>query len=79
MRGERGYSTPEEAALAGFDPRYARVVGTRYVSDELAEVELETNTPEAPYPYFLQVTRTNRLWFEGASGNAPSYPEAEPR
>lgn len=52
MNAERGYATPEEAALAGFDPRFARVVVTLYVSDDLAEVELETNTPDAPYPYF---------------------------
>jgi hypothetical protein len=79
MQGVQGYSSPGEAALAGFDPRYARVVVTRYVNDDLAEVELETNTPEAPYPYFVQVTRMEGLWFEGSSGNGPSYPEAEPR
>lgn len=78
-QGDRGYPTPEEAALAGLDPRYARVVVTRYESDDLAEVELATNTPEAPYPYFVQATRMNGLWFEGPSSNAPSYPEAEPR
>jgi hypothetical protein len=63
----------------GLDPTYARVVVTRYVNDDLAEVELETNTPEAPYPYFVQVDRINGRWFEGSSGNGPSYPEAEAR
>jgi hypothetical protein len=76
---EPGYSSPEEAALAGFDPRFARVVVTRYVDDESVEVELETNTPEAPYPYFVQVRRVEERWFEGPSANGPSFPEAEPR
>jgi hypothetical protein len=79
MHGERGYPTPDEAAMAGFDPRYARVVVTRYVNDDLAEVELATNTREAPYSYFVTVRRTGGVWFEGASGNGPSFPEAEPR
>lgn len=78
-QGDRGYPTPQEAALAGFDPRYARVVVTRFVNDDLAEVELATNTSEAPYPCFVQVTRMDGLWFEGSSGNGPSYPEAGPR
>jgi hypothetical protein len=48
--------------MAGFDPRYARVVATRFVNENLAEVELTTNTSVAPYPYFVQVERVDARW-----------------
>ena len=67
--GTDGYSTPEEAAMADFDPRYARVVATRFVDDDLAEVGLSVNTPETPYPYFVQAMCVNGRWYEGPSGN----------
>lgn len=73
MASERGYSTPEEAALGGFDPRYARVVRTRQgtpaphclleMGGNEVEVELATNEPPIEYPYFVHVERRGERWY----------------
>jgi hypothetical protein len=73
------YSTPEEAALAGFDPRYARVVHVRVdrptptclmpLRENEAEVELATNEPPYEYPYFVHVERVGDFWEERQSHN----------
>jgi hypothetical protein len=74
----KGYLTPDEAALSGFDPRFARVV--RVVrsqdwsealvkDDDHMVVELATNEPPREYPYFVFVERRQGLWFEGMSHN----------
>lgn len=72
------YSTPEEAALAGF-PRYARVVRVRLdrstptclmpLRENEAEVELATNEPPYEYPYFVHVERVGDFWEERQSHN----------
>jgi hypothetical protein len=74
-----GYSTPEEAALAGFDPRYARVVQVRFdrptptclmpLGQNEAEVELATNEPPYEYRYFVHVERVGDFWEEKVSNN----------
>jgi hypothetical protein len=75
---ESGYLTPEEAALAGFDPRYARVVRTRdateatcgsTLSENEVEVELATNDAPYEYPYFVHVERIGERWREAVSHN----------
>ena len=73
------FSTPEEAALAGFDPRYARVVQVRFdrstptclmpLPQNEAEVELATNEPPYEYPYFVHVERVGDFWEERVSHN----------
>ena len=70
-----GFPTPEEAALAGFDSRYARVVETRYWDDDHAEVYLATNEDPTLYPYFVQAVRVEGMWHEGGSANVPFRPD----
>ena len=73
-----GYATPEEAAISGFDARYARVVGMVHgtcVNDfdpedvDHYEVELATNEAPSEYTYFVHVYREGDLWFEASSHN----------
>lgn len=68
------FATPEEAALADFDPGYARVVETLYHGPDLAEVQLATNEEPNLYPYFVRCHRGPDGWTEGASANAPMSP-----
>jgi hypothetical protein len=73
----RGYPTPEEAALGGFDPRFARVVAARWGDWDCTaepdgvevEIELATNEPPSEYEYFVHVQRRGKLWYEGQSHN----------
>jgi hypothetical protein len=58
-----GHDTPEAAALADFDPRFARVVRTT-VTGERATVELATNEPPTEYPYWVRCVRINGRWYE---------------
>ena len=79
---ERGYDTPEEAALAGFPHGQARVVQIRTGSqgpdctinlgNDEVEVELATNEPPHEYPYFVHIERRHDRWFEGISHNQPA-------
>ena len=71
---ETGFETPEEAAMQGWDRRYARVVAVRelkrdYLEGEWVEVELATNEEPRAYPYFVNVQRRDGRWFEGLSHN----------
>jgi hypothetical protein len=66
---ERGYPSPEEAALAGFDSRFARIVRVRSQDVDHVEVELATNEPPREYPYFVHVERIGELWHEATSHN----------
>jgi len=66
------YSTPEETAVTGFDPRYARVVRTIYRGSDEAEVELATNEEPYLYHYWVRCHRGDEGWVEIASGNAPT-------
>jgi hypothetical protein len=74
------YSTPEEAALAGFDPRYARVVRVRFdqptptclmpLGQNEAEVELATNEPPWESTHTsCTFERVGDLWEERQSHN----------
>jgi hypothetical protein len=56
-----------EAALAGFDPRYARVVRVTFNSPDEAVVELATNEEPYLYPYFVYCYRMQGRWVEGDS------------
>lgn len=67
-----GYATPEEAALADFDLRYARVVRTVFYGPDDAEVELATNEEPYLYPYFIRCSRGPEGWIETGGGNGPS-------
>jgi hypothetical protein len=66
-----GYATPEEAALAGFPARYARVADVRYSSDgQRAEVDLVTNEEPTVHPYFAHCSRDEHgRWHEDQSFN----------
>ena len=66
---DRQFDTPEEAAVAGFDPRFARVVEVSYKDETHAVVELSTNEPPVEYPYFVRVERVRGRWVEIASHN----------
>lgn len=68
---EGRYPTPEDAALATFDPRYAQVMEIVFFGPDEAEVELATNEEPYLYPYFVQCRRVVGGWIEGASGNGP--------
>jgi hypothetical protein len=79
VSSERGYRTPEEAALAGFPSGLARVVRLRtdpaewacqvdHPADEV-EVELMTNEPPSEHGYFVHVECRARRWFEGIGHN----------
>jgi hypothetical protein len=71
------YATPEQAALAGFDPQFAHVIGVvrSYAvhgfepdDDDHLEVELATNERPREYPYFVHVERDgDGRWREGVS------------
>jgi len=73
------YSTPEEAALAGSNPRFARVVRVRFdrstptclmpLRENEAEIELAMNEPPYEYPYFVHVERVADFWEERQSHN----------
>jgi hypothetical protein len=63
------FPTPEAAALAGFDPRYARVVKVEFKSDEHAIVELATNEEPYLYAYFVHCHLEPEGWTEGVSHN----------
>lgn len=73
----KGYSTPEEAALASF--KFARVVRVREsdwdctrapdAGEVEVEVELATNEPPMEYEYFVHVHREGDLWFQRLGHN----------
>jgi hypothetical protein len=79
MSSERGYGTPEDAALAGFPIGLARVVRVRTDptswdctvgrSGDEVEVELMTNEAPSEYLYFVHVVREEGRWFEGGGHN----------
>jgi len=70
--GEQGYATPEEAALAGWDARYVKLLGTR-VEDDRAEVWLLTNDRPMFEPYRVWCVHTAVGWLdEGGSGGIGS-------
>ena len=67
---ERGYATPEEAVLAGFDPprRYITVLGSRIEGNE-ATVWMLTND-RAPFEEYTCICRrVDGLWVEGLGSN----------
>ena len=80
-----GFASPEEAALAGFDARYARVrnvySGWPCIDDanedvpdypefeDRFEVQLLTNEPPREYLYYVHVVREKGRWFEASSHN----------
>ena len=66
------WQTPEEAALAGFDPRYAKVIKVTYLrSGRFAEVELATNEEPFVYPYWVMCERVEGGWINRADSNGP--------
>jgi hypothetical protein len=77
--GGTGYPTAEQAALAGFDRRYARVIRVRSekprpgclkpLRSNEVEVELATNEPPYEYAYFVHVERIGDVSIEGMSHN----------
>ncbi len=70
------WATPEEAALAGFDPRYAKVVDVRYLhGGQFADVELATNEPPYLYPYWVLCERVEGGWVDKLGGNGPHEDE----
>jgi hypothetical protein len=68
---QEGFATPEAAALADFDPRYARVVRVTYSGDGSdATVDLLTNEEPTPYPYYVHCVRDEQgRWHELWSHN----------
>lgn len=69
MEEEQTFATPEAAALADFDPRYARVVRVTFESADEAMVELATNEEPYLYPYFVYCRRVRNGWVEEDSHN----------
>jgi len=63
---EPTFSTPEEAALADFPLKYARVESVSYSKDgSRATVKLLTNEEPNLYPYFVNCERTkSSRWIE---------------
>ena len=66
------YKTPEEAAIAGWDPRYARVVRTVYHAPDKADVELATNEEPYLYPYLIRCVDGPHGWSAVGDGNGPA-------
>ena len=68
---DRGYPTPEEAAMATFPRRYVRVNNVTYSrSGDEAEVALLTNEKPFLYPYYVHCVRDrSELWVETDSHN----------
>lgn len=66
---EQTFATPEEAALADFDARYARVVRVTFTGIDEALVKLATNEELIIYPYFVCCRRTTNGWVEENSHN----------
>lgn len=68
---EDGYATPEEAALAGWDTRYARVHEVSYAANgKEARVTLLTNEEPYLYPYYVWCERdSDGRWSESHSSN----------
>ena len=66
-----GHDTPEQAALAGWDSRYARVDGVSYsAKGRKARVKLLTNEEPYLYPYYVHCERdANGRWHETYSSN----------
>lgn len=63
------FATPEDAALADFDPRYAGVVRVTFNSPDEAVVELATNEEPYLYPYVVYCHRIQGRGVEGISHN----------
>jgi len=73
--GEEGYATPEEAALAGWDTRYVKLLGARVEGDR-AKVWLLTNDRPMFEPYTVWCVHTPVGWLEeggmgGIGSDAP--------
>jgi len=74
---EVGYTTAEDAALGGFDRRFAKVITVRTsegdcgieLNDDHVEIELATNEAPSEYTYFVHVERRDGSWFESNSHN----------
>jgi hypothetical protein len=68
---DNGYATPEDAALAGWDTRYARVDEVTYAAGgSEARVTLLTNEEPHLYPYYVYCVRDRSgLWIETGSHN----------
>jgi hypothetical protein len=68
---EDGYATPDEAALVGWDARFARVDKVTYSSGgSKACVTLLTNEEPYLYPYYVYCVRDRSgLWVETHSSN----------
>lgn len=66
-----GYATPEEAALAGWDARYARVHEVSYTGNgNEACVTLLTNEEPYLYPYYVYCERDSKgRWNETHGSN----------
>jgi hypothetical protein len=69
---DRGYDSPERAAMVGFPPEHCRVVASR-VEGDAAYVLLDTGSRGQPYLYGVNCSRANARWFEGTSGNGPGW------
>lgn len=66
------FDTPEDAALAGFPTRFARVIGSATQGD-YSVVLLGTNEPPQLYPYQVHCYRENGQWVEGSSSNGGGW------
>jgi hypothetical protein len=68
---EPTFRTPEEAAVIGFPPQYARVESVSYSSDgSRATVKLLTNEEPYLYPYYVNCERNESgRWIEADSHN----------
>ena len=66
-----GFATPQEAALADFPARYARVESVDYSTDgNEAKVMLLTNEEPYLYRYYVWCVRdSGGLWHETHGGN----------
>lgn len=70
--GHGGFDSPESAALAGYSPKFSRVLASRSQGDD-AYVLVDTVPGHRAYLYGVNCRRRNGRWIEGSSGNRPGW------
>jgi hypothetical protein len=64
--GQRGYLTPEEAALSSYSAAAGAFVVRVTTDENVAQLEVDT---DPSHPYFITCERHGGLWYERSGHN----------
>src|SRR5215208_6036453 len=70
---QRGFDTPEEAALEGFSAAASCRVLASHTQGDVAYVLLDTHADGWPYLYGVNCYRKEGRWHDGSSGNGGGW------